>query len=416
MKDFQRILNDYKNVQSKLSIQVSVLPTIFRDEQIDLMVNAGFDTIELNEYQYGKLGETVYEKIVEVFTEYGFKIKYLLWRDWLKTCGITRALEYDYAKHGSFVCVSAIDEPTYAEMDGLKEIFDRLEERLPNGMYVSSNLFPCYANEWQIGDDYEKYVDRYFTLIVANQKTKKSASCDYYPFMQTKDGDSYMVPTWAYNHMLFAKYAKKYDAVLDWCIQSCNYDHHRVVDAQDIKMQMYMCLAFGVTGISFFTYATPLLNCDFVNGGGGMIGQNFQPTSMYYAGKEAIAEFRKLEKFYMDFKWQGAKSFIGANNVAGERKDFTLLTDELTAFAKIEDVQCEEDTIVSELYDAVHGRYGYVVVNYNDPIYGKADTVKFKVKGGGACVVFLKGDPTAFDGEVEFTLERGGGALILMGN
>ena len=135
---------------------------------------------------------------------------------------------------------------------------------------------------------------------------------------------------------------------------------------------------------------------------------------MYYAGKEAIAEFRKLEKFYMDFKWGGAKTFIGANNATGERKDFTFLTDEMTEFTAIENVQCDEDTIISELYDPIRKRYGYLVVNYNDPIYGKIDKVCFSLKKGNGCVAFLKGEPTAFEGEVGFTLERGGGALIII--
>ncbi len=415
METKQDILKDYENSKKYISMQMDVLPIIFRDEQMDLLVDCGFDTIELNEFQFGILGERVFEKVMEVLEENNLKIKLLLWKFWRKKHGITRALEYDYSKHKNFVSISAFDEPTQGELGELKEIFDILEAKVPNDIYITSNLYPCYVPESVLGCKYEEHIDTYFKNILAKQKTKKVASCDYYPFMVKSNGEHYMMDTWAYNHMLFAKYAKEYDCDLEWCIQSCNYDEHRVVDAQDIKMQMYMCLAFGVKGICFFTYATPLLNPDFSHGGSGMIGSNFRPSTMYYAGKEAIAEFRKLEKFYMDFKWQGAKSFNGTNNGQEKLHDFELLSDELERFTRIDGVSCTENSIVSELYDKEHDRYAYVVVNYNDPIEGKTDKVKFILKDADNCVIFLKGEPHEFGKEVEFELERGGGALILIG-
>lgn len=415
METKQSILKDYENSEKQLSITADMLPIIFRDEQIDLMVQCGFDTVELNEYQFGMLGERVYEKVIEILEENNIRIKLLLWKSWREKYGITRALEYDYSKHKNFVCISAFDEPIQSELGELKEIFDTLEAKVPNDIFITSNLFPCYVAESYLGCPYEEHIDAYFKNILANQKTKKVASCDYYPFMEKSNGQHYMMDTWAYNHMLFAKYAKQYDCDLDWCIQSCNYNEHRIVDAQDIKMQMYMCLAFGVTGIVFFTYATPMLQPDFSNGGGAMIGPNFTPSTMYYAGKEAIAEFRKLEKFYMDFRWQGAKSFNGTNNGKEKLHDFELLSDELQSFAHIEDVTCTENSIISELFDKKHDRFGYVVVNYNDPIEGKADKIKLTIKDADNCVIFLKGEPYEFGKEVEFELERGGGALILIG-
>ena len=114
-----------------------------------------------------------------------------------------------------------------------------------------------------------------------------------------------------------------------------------------------------------------------------------------------------MEKIYRDFKWEGAKSFIGKNNTEGRRKDFELLSGELENFNKIDSVECTEDTIISEMYDSEHGRYGYVVINYNDPYERKTDTVKFTLKDADNCVVMIKGEPHEFGKEVEFTLERG---------
>lgn len=415
MESMKNILKDYENSDKRISVQMDVLPVIFRDEQIDLIVDCGFDTVSLNEFQFGMLGESVFEKVIEVLEEKKLNVKLLLWKFWRNKYGITRALEYDFKKHKNIVCISAFDEPIQSELSELKEIFDELEAKVPNDIFITSNLYPCYVAESTLGCGYEEHVDSYFKTVLAKQKTKKVVSCDYYPFMVKPNGEFYMMDTWAYNHILFAKYAKKYDCDLEWCIQSCNYDGHRVVDAQDIKMQMYMCIAFGVKGIDFFTYATPLLNPDFSNGGSGMIGSNFRPSTMYYAGKDAIKEFRKLEKFYMDFRWQGAKSFNGTNNGKERLRDFEMLSEETESFTCIDGVSCTENSIVSEFYDKEHDRYGYVVVNYNDPIEGKTDRIKFKLKNFDNCVIFLKGEPCEFGKEIEFELERGGGALVLIG-
>ncbi len=415
MARMKEILKDYENSEKSLLFEADMLPVLFRDEQMDLLQNCGFNGVELNEYQYGILGENIFEKVIEVLEERNLAIKFLLFKAFRRKYGITRALEYDYRKHKNFVSIQVFDEPTIPEMEEVKGMIAQLEQVIPENMYVMTNLYPCYVDECVLGGKYEEYVDKFFKDVVATQKGLKVVSCDYYPFMVEPNGRNYMCDTWAYNHMLFAKYAKEYGAKLEWCIQSCNYNAHRIVDAQDIKMQLYMCLAFGVTyGICFFTYSTPMLNPDFTTGGGGMIGPNFTQTTMYYAGKDAISEIRKIEKYYLDFEWQGSKSFDGINNGKEKNPAFAYLTGEMEKFAKIDGIECYESTIISELYDKEKGRYAYVVVNYNDPIEGKEDKVKFNVKDAKSCVAFIKGEPVEYGASVEFTLERGGGALIII--
>jgi len=416
MSKMIEILKDYENSNKSLLIEADMLPILFRDEQMDLLQECGFNGVELNEYQFGILGENIFEKVIDVLEERNIGIKFLLFKAFRKKYGIIRALEYDYKKHKNFISIQSFDEPTVPEIEEVKDIVEQLENVIPEDMYVMTNLYPCYVDKGVLGcDNYEEYVDKFFKEVIAHQKGTKVVSCDYYPFMINEFGQYYMENTWAYNHMLFAKYAKEYGAKLEWCIQSCNYNAHRIVDAQDIKMQLYMCMAFGVTyGVCFFTYATPMLNPDFTNGGGGMIGANFVPSTMYYAGKDGIEEIRKIEKYYLDFEWQGTKSFNGSNNGNEKCEAFKYLTGEMQSFSKIDNVECTENTIISELYDKMNDRVGYVVVNYNDPIDGKKDKIKFNIKDGKSCVAFIKGEPIEYSNGVEFTLERGGGALIII--
>ena len=410
----KNILKDYENSTKYINLQTDVLPIIFRDDEIQKMVDIGINSVSLNEYQFGMLGEKVFEKVIETLEDVGLKIRYQLWKSWLPQYGYKRALEYDFKKHPAFESICVFDEPTTEEISVVKNILDDLNEA-DTGLYLSSNLYPCYVPESVLGSTYEEHIDKYFKEVIAKLKGNKCVSCDYYPFMLLSDGRIAMMDTWVYNHMLFAKYGKEYGADIEWCIQTCNYKEHRVVEKEDVLMQIYMCMAFGINTIEFFTYATPMLNPDFPAGCGGMIGETFQPTSMYYATQEAVKEIRKVEKIYRAFKWEGTKSFIGKNNTEGRRKDFELLSGELENFNKIDSVECTEDTIISEMYDSEHGRYGYVVINYNDPYERKTDTVKFTLKDADNCVVMIKGEPHEFGKEVEFTLERGAGALVVMG-
>lgn len=414
MENMKAILADYEKSEKRVNVQMDILPILFRDEEIQRLVDVGCNVMALNEYQFGLLGEKVYEKVIEVLEDAGLDLRYQMWKSWLETKGIDRALNYDFTKHPCIKGISVYDEPTLAEIDDIKEIMDALHEKHP-GMLITSNLYPCYVPESVIGSTYEEYIDKYFDTIIKEEKGERVVSCDYYPFEIDKEGTTRMPDHWAYNHMLFAKKAKEYNSRIEWCIQTSNYHLHRVVTDADVRLQTYMCFAFGVTTVICFTYATPMLNPDFPEGCNGMIGADFQPNSMYYDTQKVIKEIRKVEKIYMDFKWQGAKSFVGTNESTGKCPAFELLSDEMDNFTRISDVVCSENTIVSEMYDKTHDRVGYVLVNYNDPVLNKTDVVKFKLEDGKQAVVLLRGEPREVSGDVEVVLQPGDGAIVVVG-
>ena len=175
-------------------------------------------------------------------------------------------------------------------------------------------------------------------------------------------------------------------------------------------------MAFGVSTIECWPYATPMgVHPDFPGETEAMIGRNFEPNDMYYAVQQGIKEIRKIENVYKAFKWVGTKTFIGKNNAEGKRKDFELLSDEMEQFSHLGEIECTEDTIVSELYDAEHNRYAYVVVNYNDPVLGKTDEVKFSLKGADFALAFIRGEATELGKTATLTLQAGDGALVVLG-
>ncbi len=412
MEKANKILDLYKNPQDKIRVKADIYPIIFRDDEWQKMKDTGIDTVEFNEYQHGMLGDKSAEQILNYTEEFGLDTDIGLWKGWLDKYGITRGLNYDYKKHRNIKEIHVYDEPDYKTIDDCKRLTKEIEEKV-DYLPVVTNLFPAYVPDRYLGSTYEEYIDKAFKELIEPCKNGKITSCDFYPF-EVADGVVSMNEKWVYNHKLFADYAKRYGAEIEWCIQTCNYYLHRIVRVEDILMQMYMALAFGAKQIILFTYGTPLLNPDFPEGCNGMIGHNYQPTSMYYDTKEAIKELRKIERVCKNFDYNGMKSYIGKNNSEKKNAAFTYLKDEMQEFKHIKEVESEEDTVVTEMYDAKNGLYGYYVINYTDPFFRKTDKVKIRLKGANAMVALIKGEHKEFAGETtEIELEAGAGIFII---
>lgn len=414
MSKVKEILRYYENLNKKAEVRLDILPIIFRCDEYDKLKDLGCDSVNMNEYQFGRLGDKSLEMAMELLEDRNIKIVMGLWKGWFKEYGIERAFKYDFSKHPSINEIYAYDEPDFEQIEMCKKIHDELELAFPN-FKVSTNLYPAYCPEDVLGATYDEYILHFFDLIVKNQE-KKIVSCDFYPF-ELRNKLPAMNELWAYNHMLFAEQAKKYGAELEWCIQTSNYHMHRVVTKEDVLMQIYMGLAFGVTTFTCFTFATPLINVDFPNGCEAMIGANYQPTSMYYATQDAIKELRKIEKFCTPFSYNGAQTYIGKNNFKGVRADFDCLTDntpKIKEFKCISNVEFSEDGIVTEAIDKEQNRYGYYFINYNDPIEKKYNKVTFNLKDAEGCIVVIDGEAKECKGnKIEFIVGFGAGAFVI---
>lgn len=410
------ILKDYENNGKSINIRTDIMPWLFRDEEFKRLADLGVTSVHVNEFQFGKLGDRTYDMTLEMLARYGIKAELQLWKGWFKDFGIDRALTYDYASCPAEITgMNAYDEPLFGDVEKLADDLAELEKHIDLPLTVC--LYPEYVDKGWLGGEYEEYVKKCFEYIVKPRKVARKTQCDYYPFFDySNKGKPFMMETWAYNHMLFAKLAKEYDAEVEWCVQTCSHLDHRGITVEDFRLQTYMCMAFGVSTIECWPYATPMgVHPDFPGDTEAMIGKNFEPNDMYYAVQQGIKEIRKIENVYKAFKWVGTKSFIGKNNASGTRKDFELLSDEMQAFTHLDEIECTEDTIVSELYDAEHDRYAYVVVNYNDPVLGKTDEVSFKLKGADYALSFVRGECEEVGADVKLRLEKGDGAFIVLG-
>ncbi|NUR90362.1 MAG: hypothetical protein HOY71_40325 [Nonomuraea sp.] len=152
---------------------------------------------------------------------------------------LVRRVIDDYRGHPSFAGISLMDEPYEDRYANLAVGVEAVREA---GCLPYVNLFPSHAT-----GDYSAYVGGFVERV-----RPALLSFDRYPFLLDGEDDGYLddlatirrhaqaagVPAWMY-------------------VQTCAYEGHRTPTAAEILWQVNSALAFGYTGVQYFTYWTP---------------------------------------------------------------------------------------------------------------------------------------------------------------
>lgn len=145
----------------------------------------------------------------------------------------------DYRGHRSFRGLSLMDEP-------LRDRFERLAAGVSavraHGHLAYVNLFPSHAT-----GPYDDYVGEFVAAV-----RPALLSFDRYPFLASGEDTGYFADlTTIRDHAATA-------GVPAWMyVQTLAYDGHRTPTAAEIAWQVNTALAYGYTGIQYFTYWTP---------------------------------------------------------------------------------------------------------------------------------------------------------------
>ncbi|MDX3005330.1 hypothetical protein PWY87_26880 [Kribbella solani] len=146
----------------------------------------------------------------------------------------------DYSGHRSFRGISLMDEPYPERYERLAIGVAAVRDR---GKLAYVNLFPSHAT-----GEYDEYVGGFVDTV-----KPELVSFDRYPFLA--DG--------AYDEGYFGDLAvirehAERAGVPAWLyIQTLAYEGHRTPNAAEIAWQVNTALAYGYTGIQYFTYWTP---------------------------------------------------------------------------------------------------------------------------------------------------------------
>lgn len=158
------------------------------------------------------------------------------------------SLVAEVGKHPAVFGYNLRDEPPAGWFPGLNKVASVIHELAP-GKWPYINLFPDYAENWQLGaTNYEEYLERFIQTC-----KPKIISYDNYSIME---GGSLRANYWT-NLEAVRKAARKHDIVFWNIVLSAAHFNYREPSAADLRFQAYTTLAYGGRGIAYFTYFAP---------------------------------------------------------------------------------------------------------------------------------------------------------------
>ena len=140
------------------------------------------------------------------------------------------------------------DEPPVNWFPGLEKVASPLRELAPE-KWAYINLFPDYAETWQLGTtNYAEYLERFIATC-----HPKIISYDNYSLL---DDGSVRANYWS-NLEAIRSACKKHGLEFWNIVLSVAHFSYREASAADLRFEAYTTLAYGGRGLAWFTYFAP---------------------------------------------------------------------------------------------------------------------------------------------------------------
>lgn len=312
------------------------------------------------------------------------------------------------------------DEPSGKRIEELVPIVDWYNN-YGGGTWFHLNLLQTYGSEYFKPYSYDEYVQLFCDKILSKVKGPKTLGTDYYPLKEDRVGKAYIMDGILFDYTVIAEHVNKFNAsvtdandkiLTNFCIQSYNSKTTRKISSKaDITFQTNLAIAFGAKNIQYYLYH------GFGKDDGIVQNSSHIKNDMYYWVDEANEELDVIADAIMNFEWAGVKTFAGQQIYDENAKlAFEKIADrELETLSLISSVVARLDTVVTEMQDK-DGNKGYMLVNYTEPSFARANEVMvyFSNKVNKA-VVYADGERKVVDvkdNRLMLTLPAGGGAFV----
>lgn len=420
------ILPDYDQYEDELRIDIAgwCTPADYSDEQMQLAVDSGVNILHANSagdltytLPYNAVREQDKEFLAQV-EKFGLSVYVNLGRDPSALENIDLYAEYDCVRGFQY------DEPsTSGEIDEMAKYIE-VFNRECNGKTFMVNMMPPNTNIAY--DTYSDYVEDIAETITSNLVSKeKWISADYY-VLNLVDGEYSLAPAFLGNVEYVAKYGEQYGFKKNYFIQTMPYgggSHDRVPTYEDIRLQEYALLAFGMDSISLFCYMTPNVNGEFSETQEAMIGRDGKPTPIYDAVKKANQEILSFDHVYLQFDWKGVFTCDAGKTETGKSRTryncFSTISDRLSVedVNSVASVTCSQNTLFGYFGDE-NANDGFMVVNYNDPHNVKESQVTMEFEdrmGYNKAILYQGGEKTIVEIEKnKLNLDLGAGEGVFV--
>ena len=348
----------------------------------------------------------------------------------------------EFVKHESFVGFD-YDEPvvytnTINKRIGFYELsphLARIHKNLPNVECIV-NLNPTTSiqildwggkNTKMTYDEHLDAFEKYVGQVSADGTARNWLSCDDYvlKFDATADQKFFLKPSWLFNLEMLAE--RKRDSKIKYStnffIQAQAYEENlRVPTYNDLRLQMYTCMAFGYDSVSYYCYATPPYNKDFPVACDALVDRDNKKTQIWYDSQKLNREITSFANVYKHFnnQWIGVSQIYGTNNTT---KDANYQNPSLSVRTPlvvsdldgVKAITSTEDIIAGYMKDTL-GNAGFMVVNYNDTTYNKTSVVKMTFDNANKALVYVDGVKQVVnldDNVLTLNLDVGEGVFVI---
>ena len=316
-----------------------------------------------------------------------------------------------YSTHPAVIGNIICDEPNAEEFDILKTIYDAYKTHAPEKIGFI-NLYPNYANPMGgidgsvLGGTFEEYVENFMKTVGTC-----TLSYDHYPLIKNiYTGGVDLRGTYFTDMETVRHIAKKYSVPVHNYIQTTEHYIYPLMAERDLRWQIAVNQAFGISSFSHFTYWLPSLNGYY----SAPVGLDGTKTVLYDRIKAVNSEVLAWSHVYLRYEWQGTAAII--NDPYGpliflEHADFS------DGIEGIKSVTSTADALCGIFTDA-DGNKGFMLTNAVNPYNQKTAsiTVRFDNAYKGV-MIFEKGVPNIVgldkNNGVKVELESGEGRFLI---
>ena len=325
-----------------------------------------------------------------------------------------------YSTHEAYMGNHLCDEPIDEDLPDLKKLYKAYNAVAPQGKEGFMNLFP---SAYSMDSDYPEYVRAFMdTVAVENDGRPFRLSYDNYCLMKNySEGSTYLRDTF-FTDMETVRYiAKEYGVPAHNYILSCEHHDYVFPSEAEVRWQVAVNYAYGLTSFSYFTYWQPWRNnvydVPFERYYNAPVNIDGTKTALYGYITNVNKEVLNWDHVYLRYEWEGTAAINGKNgDLYGLFFDlkYAAYPD---GIAGIKNIASDEDVLCGIFRDA-GGNKGFMLTNASNPCEKRTAsvTVQFDREYKGA-QVFEKGKPRVINldsrGKAVIELEPGEGKFVI---
>ena len=313
----------------------------------------------------------------------------------------------DFSDCEGFMGFLVWDEPQSGDFATLAEFAEKFETTYAGtGATFMANLLPSYASIfnqnaewWEINKDtwdeegFKQYLQDYCDIVLSKISGEKWLSLDTYPVNSNQS----LTYNFLFDLAMLKYYSLYANATSHAVLQSSGWQEgdnskNRMPTIEEMRMQAYTAMAFGIDSISWWSYSDKRDDNQ----------QNPTDSDDYYNRFATVNnELASFGHVYRAFNnWKGIILGIGSSysnedydaydSVQGQIGDYELSATDTKHLSKVSTNQTRLNYLMGVMEDT-NGNEGYVLCNYNDHTEDRAQTITITFDSNVTEVIIYRG-------------------------